>query len=279
MKPTAPLVAGLLGLLLSSAACTPAPGATPGPEGGQLEPSEGSVRLDVFAAASLSEAFTELGSGYEASHPGVRVAFNFAGSNQLAQQIGQGARADVFASANASQMEVVIAAGRVNRAAVQTFAQNRLVVIYPAANAPLAGLEDLADPGLKLVLAATEVPAGRYSLDFLDRAALEPEYGHTFRAAVLANVVSFEENVRAVLTKVALGEADAGIVYASDTIGLEPGMIGHLVIPDPLNPAARYPIAALADSASPDLAQAFVRLVLSAEGQSVLARFGFVPMK
>jgi molybdate transport system substrate-binding protein len=233
----------------------------------------------VFAAASLIEAFGELGETFEASHPGVEVIFNFAGSNQLAQQIEEGAPADVFASANASQMEVVIAASRVDRASVQTFACNRLVVIYPATSAPLAGLEDLAEPGLKLVLAAAEVPAGRYSLDFLDRAALEPEYGHTFRAAVLANVVSYEENVRAVLAKVALGEADAGIVYASDTTGLEPGTIGQLPIPDPLNPAARYPIAALADSANPDLARAFIELVLSAEGQALLARFGFVPVE
>ncbi len=143
---------------------------------------------------------------------------------------------------------------------IQNFAHNRLVVIYPEENpAGLDGLEDLARPGLKLVMAAKEVPVGQYSLDFLEKASQEPTLGPSFQQAVLKNIVSYEENVRAVLNKVALGEADAGIVYSSDVSGEAAGKIGQLMIPDELNVIASYPIAVLKDSQHASQAQAFVR--------------------
>ena len=157
---------------------------------------------------------------FEADHPGVTAVFNFAGSQQLAQQINEGAPADVFASANKKQMDVVIEAGGIVSGTQQTFAKNRLVVIFPKDNpAGLAELKDLANPDSKLVLAAKEVPVGQYSLDFLDKAVADTAFGATFKDDVLKNVVSYEDNVKAVLTKVALGEADAGIVYLSDISG------------------------------------------------------------
>lgn len=256
----------LVTLLLAAcrpAAGTPAPGLT--------------GDLTVFAAASLTDAFTRLGQQFEAEHPGARVSFNFGGSQTLAQQIGEGAPADVFASANRAQMQVAIDSGRIVSGTQQTFARNRLVVIYPAGNpAGLAALPDLARPGLQLVLAAAEVPVGQYSLDFLDKAAADPAFGPTYKEAVLANVVSYEENVRAVLTKVALGEADAGLVYASDVTGDGAAAVERLNIPDAFNTLAAYPLAALTDSAQPALAQAFVEFILSAEGQAVLAEYGFI---
>jgi molybdate transport system substrate-binding protein len=236
------------------------------------------IDLNVFAAASLTEPFTEIGKLFESSHPGVHVVLNCAGSQQLAQQINQGAPADVFASANNTQMKTVIQAGEIVSDTQETFVKNRLVVIYPKNNpAGLKELKDLAKPGLKLVLAAKDVPVGQYSLEFLHKTIADPAYGSDYQNAVIKNVVSYEDNVKAVLAKVALGEADAGIVYTSDISGEDANKVGRLDIPDALNVIATYPIAPVKTSKNPGLAQAFIDLVLSAPGQDVLAKYNFVP--
>lgn len=236
--------------------------------------------LTVFAAASLTNAFTEIGKQYEESHPDTQVTFNFAGSQQLAQQLNQGAPADVFASADDEQMLVAVQGGRIDPDAQQPFVNNALVVVYPRGNpGGLQNLHDLARPGLKLVLAAGPVPAGQYALDFLEKASLDPSYGENYKQEVLQNVASYEENVRAVLTKVALGEADAGIVYASDAFTASPGTINTLEIPANLNVVADYPIARVADSAHSKLAGDFIDYVLSNVGQQVLADNGFIPVR
>lgn len=240
----------------------------------------GSGGLMVFAAASLTEAFGQIGGGFEAGHPGTNVTFNFAGSQQLAQQLAQGAPADVFASADERQMDAAIQMGRIDQTQKQVFVSNHLVVIFPWENrAGVTRLQDLSKPGLHLVLAAEAVPVGDYSLEFLDRASRQPEFGPDFKDKVIANVVSYEENVRAVLSKVQLGEADAGIVYLSDVTPANPDELGYLEIPGPLNPSASYCIAPLKDSSNLDLAQAFIDFVLSPEGQETLARFGFIPAR
>ena len=150
--------------------------------------------------------------------------------------------------------------------------------IVPTGNpGGVESLQDLARPGLLIVLAAAEVPVGQYSLDFLDKAVQEPAFGAAFKDAVMANVVSYEENVRSVLTKITLGEGDAGIVYTSDITGEAAGQVERLDIPDALNTIASYPIAPIGDSANPEMAQAFVEYVLAPEGQLVLAEFGFIP--
>ncbi|MCU0489079.1 MAG: molybdate ABC transporter substrate-binding protein [Anaerolineales bacterium] len=232
--------------------------------------------LSVFAAASLTEAFTELGKLFEEQNPGLRLSFNFAGSQQLAQQLGQDAPADVFASANQVQMEAVIGAGRVSTDQVRALCGNKLVVIFAKFNpGKLYQLKDLEREGLKLVLADAAVPAGQYSLEFLDKASKLPEYGETFKANVLKNVVSYEENIRSVLTKVALGEADAGIVYASD-LSTPQGMdVGVMEIPSALNIDALYTIAPVQNSSQAALAAGFVEIALSQAGQEILARYGF----
>lgn len=257
-----------LALLLFAAACTPR----------LQKPAQNDRSLTVLAAASLVEAFKELGTAFEAHHAGVQVIFNFAGSQQLAQQIAGGAAADVFASASEKDMHAALQTGRVDASSPRTFTRNRLVVIVsPGGNVAASRLADLGQPGLKLVMAAAEVPAGRYSLEFLEKAAADPDLGPSFRAAVLANVVSYEDNVRAVLTKVTLGEADAGIVYASDAAGEKAGGVRVIEIPEALNVTAVYPIAALNDGPQPELAQAFIDLALSPEGQEILAKYGFLP--
>ncbi|MDX1688369.1 MAG: molybdate ABC transporter substrate-binding protein [Candidatus Promineifilaceae bacterium] len=235
----------------------------------------GEGALTVFAAASLSDAFEAMGRQFEAAHPDVRVTFNFAGSQQLAQQLAQGAPGDVFASANVQQMAAVVESGRIEADAVETFAYNRLVVALPPDNpAGLSRLSDLTRPGVRLALADEAVPAGRYALTFLERAAEAPELGADFEERALANVVSYEQNVRTVLTKVALGEADAGIVYASDAAAAE---VETIEIPEGLNPRASYPMAPLEDAERPALAEAFVNFVLSDRGQQTMAEFGFIP--
>ncbi|MBI1878869.1 MAG: molybdate ABC transporter substrate-binding protein [Chloroflexi bacterium] len=240
-----------------------------------LEPAN----LNVFAAASLTDAFNEIGQNFSAEHPGVTLTFNFAGSQQLAQQLGQGAPTDVFASANTKQMEVaILEAQRVMSGTERTFVLNRLVIIYPKDNpAGIAELQDLARPGVKVVLAAQEVPVGQYSQDFLDKAIQDAAFGFSFKDEVLQNVVSYEENVRAVLTKVALGEGDVGIVYTSDITAESVDQVGRIDIPDELNTIATYPIAVVGDSAYPNQAQAFVDYVLSPAAQAVLAKYGFIP--
>jgi molybdate transport system substrate-binding protein len=239
-----------------------------------------SKELVVFAAASLTDAFGDIGKLFETNHPGASVIFNFAGSQQLAQQINEGAPADVFASANNKQMDVVIGAGEIVTETLQTFVKNRLVAIFPQGNpANLKELKDLAKPGLKLVLAAKEVPVGQYALDFLDKAMADPAFGSAYKEGVLANVVSYEENVKSVLSKVALGEADAGIVYTSDISGKDAGKVGRIDIPDALNVIATYPIAPLKTSKNPEFAQDFINLILSQEGQKILAKYNFIPVK
>jgi molybdate transport system substrate-binding protein len=234
--------------------------------------------LTVFAAASLKDALEALEPTFEAANPGVDVVLNLGGSQQLAQQVANGAPADLFAAANLRQMDVAVAAGRVLTTAVQTFAGNRLVVVTPAENpAALSELADLARSGIKLVLASESVPAGAYTLEMLANAAAAPGFAPDFDTAVVSNVVSYEENVRSVLNKVLLGEADAGIVYASD---VTPDVVEHvrtIAIPAEINVVARYPVAPIADAPSPDAAQAFIDLLLSEDGQAALEAFGFLP--
>jgi molybdate transport system substrate-binding protein len=242
-------------------------------------PAAPAKSLTVFAAASLTESFGEIKEQFEAANPGVAVTLNFASSALLAQQLSQGAPADVFASADLEKMEIVAEARRVSGDGQQIFARNRLVVIMPRENpARIKSLPDLANPGLRLLLASKEVPVGNYSLDFLDKANRDPALGKTYKDEVIGNVVSYEENVKAVFSKVALGEADAGIVYTSDLAQGNREKVAVLEIPDSLNIVAEYAIAPLRDSANPELAQAFVDFVVSAEGQEILGKFGFIPL-
>lgn len=236
------------------------------------------ITLNVSAAASLTASFGEIGKAFEVDNSGVTVTFNFAGSQQLASQINNAAPADVFASANQAQMDVVVASGRIDAGAIKPFVKNRLVVIYPSSNpAGIQTLNDLSMPGLKLVLADQSVPVGQYSQNFLDKAVQEPVLGNGYKEAVLKNVVSYEQDVKAVLTKVILGEADAGIVYTTDAATDTDGKIARLAIPDDLNVVAVYPIAVIKDSAVLTTAQAFIDYVLSPAGQKILAQYGFGP--
>jgi len=238
------------------------------------------VEISVSAAASLTEAFSEMGPLFETLHPEIKVIFNFAGSQALAEQINSGAPVDVFASASKKTMQSVVDANNITSNVVQQFVSNQLVLITPASNpAGISQLQDLTKVGLKLVLAAKEVPVGQYSLDFLAKAAGTNDFPSTFSEDVLKNVVSYEDNVKAVLTKVSLDEADAGIVYTTDAASAEPGTIQTITIPDEINIPASYFIATVSNSSQAAEAKLFIDYVLSNAGQAVLSKYGFIPVQ
>jgi molybdate transport system substrate-binding protein len=221
------------------------------------------AELVVFAASSLREAFQQLGNSFEQQHPGAHVALNLAGSQDLRVQIENGAAADVFASADLRQLQALAKLA----VAPKIFARNVPVLVVPAGNP--AGLRSFADlpKARRIVLGAAEVPIGAYTERILDAA------GPEFRRRVEERIVSRELNVRQVLAKVALGEADAAIVYRTDAQAAA-GKVQMLEIPGA--PVAEYPIAPLAGAPHPDLARRFVERVLSPPGQRVLESFGFL---
>ncbi len=231
------------------------------------------VPLEVFAAASLREAFTEIGAEFARAHPDVRVIVNFAGSQTLRTQIEQGARVDVFASADLSHAEALDAQGLLDGAPV-VFARNELVLAVPDANpAELARLEDLTRPRLRIVMATEAVPAGKYAREALARFAARtgaPE----FPGEVLGLVASFEPNVRLVAAKLELREADAGFVYRTDVIASE-GRLRAIALPPAALVDAPYPIAVARESARPEQAHAFRAFVLREAGQRILRDHGF----
>jgi molybdate transport system substrate-binding protein len=232
--------------------------------------------LTVFAAASLTETFTLLGKEFEAQHPGVTVRCNFAGSQVLATQLEQGARADVLATADQRWMRYA-ADRRLLEGEARVFARNRLVVVIPRSNPGyISRLQDLARPGLKLILAGAQVPAGAYSREALARLAAAPGFPKDFAQLALQNLVSEEENVKAVVAKVQLREADVGIAYGTDVLPALRSQITLLEIPDPSNPIAEYPIAPVAGGKL-ELAAQFIAYVESPAGQRVLRAAGFLP--
>ncbi|ASU82362.1 molybdate ABC transporter substrate-binding protein [Nocardiopsis gilva YIM 90087] len=246
----APLLAGAL--LASAAACGGADGSA----------DDGGATLTVFAAASLTDTFTELGQRFEDTHPGTTVDFNFAGSSTLAQQIDAGAPADVFASANPATMDQVVDGGRTADPPA-VFARNTLRIAVPPGNpAGVEGLDDLADPDVTVALCAEQVPCGAAARTALDAAGVE----------VVPS--SEEEDVRAALTKVTLGEVDAALVYATDIIAAGDAVEGVdvAVAEEAVND---YPIAPLSDASEPELARSWIDLVRSPEGEKVLSDAGF----
>ncbi len=240
-------------------------------------PLQGSVL--VFAAVSLTDAFGEMGRVLERENPGVRITFQFAASSLLRTQILQGARADVFASADERNMQIVREAGFLGTPPV-IFCRNEPVVVVPASNpAGIASVRDLARPGIKLVVAAPEVPIGAYTRSILTNLSGDPSYGADFSERVLRNVVNQEPNARVSLARVALGEADATFVYRSDVSSAYGVRVRIVEIPRWANVIATYPIAVLKGAPNPVGARRFVAFVLSKRGQQILSRWGFLPAR
>jgi molybdate transport system substrate-binding protein len=272
----------MLAIGLLAAACTSAAtsGLKPNAPAAAATTSapEAEQKLTVFAAASLTDAFNEIGEKFKQQNAGVTFDFNYAGTQQLRTQLEQGATADVFASANTKEMNGAIQSGLVVSGTQKTLVRNRLAVIVPKDNpGGVKELKDLSKPGLKIVLAAPGVPVGGYTLTALDK--MNADFGATFSQTVISNVVSQEDNVKQVVAKIQLGEADAGIVYSSDVTPAAAEKVIKLDIPDKYNVLATYPIAVLKAAPHADLAAKFVDFVLSADGQAILAKWGFIPAK
>lgn len=234
------------------------------------------VELTVFAAASLRAAFGAVKESYEAATPGVVVAFSFDGSGTLRTQLEQGAPADLFASADKVNPRILADAGLTAGRPVG-FAGNRLAIVVPAGNpAAIASPFDLARPGVRLVGAAANVPITAYAAQLLRNLASLPGAAGGFVDAVDANVVSREDNVRAALAKVELGEGDAAIVYATDAAGAGDA-IRVIPIPDQANVAITYTAVVLREAPHREAATALLAWLAGPEGRAVLARFGFEP--
>ncbi|GAC1356150.1 MAG: molybdate ABC transporter substrate-binding protein [Ktedonobacteraceae bacterium] len=243
--------------------------------GSATTPTPKAVTLNVFAAASLTESFKELSTNFQAAHNGVTVRFNFGGSQLLEQQIASGAPSDVFASADTANMTKAANAGLVSNP--QIFVKNKLVVILPVTNpGKINSLKDLANKGVKIDIEGPTVPAGKYSLQVLGKMAQSSEFGSAYESAVKANFVSQEDNVKAVVTKVQLGEADAGFVYLTDVTQSVSDKVKEITIPDNFNVVAQYPIAVTKNSANASDAQAFVQYLLSTDGQAILQKYHFI---
>jgi molybdate transport system substrate-binding protein len=230
--------------------------------------------LTVFAAASLTDAFQEIGQAFEAERT-VPVTFNFGASSQLRSQLQQGAVADVFASADQKQMNLARGDGSIAGPDVP-FARNRLVVITPKENpGRLQSAADIASPGVRFVTATPEVPLAVYTQNMFDAMSRLDVFGADFKERANANVVSREPNVRQVVAKVQLGEADAAVVYLSDVTPRSAPDLMTIPIPDELNRPAWYPIALVANGPQAELGQAFVDLVMAPAGQAILERWSF----
>jgi len=250
------LVAVLLTALLGGRAVW----AAPTPEAHDA----GGGTITAFAAASLTAPFQALAAAFEQAHPDAHVQLNFAGSATLVQQIQDGAPADVFASADEASMQKVVDQKAV-AGTPTVFTRNVLeIAVAPGNPKHVAGLGDLAKPGLIVALCGPTVPCGRYAAEAISKADAKMP------------AASQEPDVKAVLTKVSLGEADAGVVYVTD-VKAAAGKVQGVPIPAPGNVEARYPIAALAHAPNASGAAAFVAFVLSADGQRTLATFGFLP--
>ena len=237
--------------------------------------AQSQAKITVFAAASLTEAFTAAGAAFT-KKTGVAVTFNYGGSDTLAVQIKSGAPVDVFASANLTQMKVVSDAGLVSGTA-KTFAKNRLVLVSPKGDAVKVSTPlDLTKPGVKVILAAPTVPVGSYARATFAKLSGQNGYPADMPGAVDKNVVSNELDVKAVVTKISLGEADAGVVYATDVTPTVAPKLDVYPFPSGVVPDIEYPIAVVKNAPDPKDAQAFVDYIISPEGQTFLKARGFI---
>lgn len=237
---------------------------------------DGERTVTVFAAASLTEVFNEMGREFERRNEGVEVRLSYQASSTLRIQLEQGAEADVFASADEFNMDLAADAGVISGDPV-VFARNRLAVIVPRDSGHVGTLADLATPGLRVVAGDDATPFGRYTNTAFERLAADPDFGPAFRDAVVGNIVSKEANVRRAVAKVEIGEADAALAYVTDTGGAGRGDLVPIPIPERYSGPIRYPIAVVDGAATPGLAEDFIAFILSVEGRTILQRHNFLP--
>jgi molybdate transport system substrate-binding protein len=255
------VIAGALGVTLALAGCAAGGGGTDAAASSSPSTGPEPTSVTVFAAASLTEAFDALAEQFEAEHPSVEVVLSYGGSAALAQQIVEGAPVDVFASAAEPPMQTVVEAGLATDPVV--FATNTLEIVVPAGNpAGVTGLDDLANPDLRIALCDASVPCGAASVKLLEQ------------GGVVAAPDTLESDVKAVLTKVSLGEVDAALVYRTDVIAAGDRVEG-IEVPGAASVVNRYPVAALSEAQDPHAAAEFVAFVIGDAGRDALAEAGF----
>jgi len=233
------------------------------------------TNLTVFAAASLNQPFSVMSQSWAAQHPGSELTFSFDASSALRAQIEEGAPADVFASADTRNPQALIDEC-LAPAPMVVFAANHLIIVVPTANpAGITSPADLATAGVRIVAAGDAVPITRYAEQLISNIAAQPGAPAGYADAIQANIVSREDNVSAVLAKVALGEGDAGIVYVSDATGADG--VTAIPVPDDVNVLATYGAVEVATTSTPATSAAFLAYLMGAEGQAILAQYGFLP--
>jgi len=270
---TALIACMVIGAFLLVAGCTSTSQPT-------LSPTEEEKSITVFTAGSLKGAFTDMAAAYEEQHSGTKVVLNIDGTQALRTQVEQGARGDVFASANLKHMNALMGEGFIDNATVVDFVENRVTVALPASNpGNITELSDLSKAGTKVLIGTPEVPIGNYARQVLDKMAADTAYGQTYEDAVMANVISEETNVNNIIAKLLIGEADAGFTYTSDVVTpAYADQLTTITIPDEYNVVAQYPIGVLNESANPDTAEDFITFVRSEQGGEILQRYGFSPV-
>lgn len=279
------LALGVLCLAECSPAAAPGPTApsaalprnteSPAPPASSGAAVTGTGDIIVFAAASLTNVFNDLGAAFTQTNPEAHISFSYASSGTLATQLSQGARADVFASADQNTMNTARSAGALT-GPDRVFARNSLIIITPRDNrAHVSSLKDLAMVGVKLVTAANTVPIGQYTESMIEKASADPAYGSDFGARVEQNIVSRQTDDRQIVAAVQLGEADAAVVYATDVTPETRDALKSIAVTDALNTVVTYPIATAAGD-NPRGGQAFASFVLSARGQSIVTSWGFL---
>ena len=243
------------------------------------EETPGETTLTVFTAASLTGAFTDIGKAYEAQNENVKVVFVFDGSQTLRTQIEQGANADIFVSASTKHMKALQDSGFMDNSTVAPFLGNSLALIVPVDSpAGITGLADLNKPGVKIVIGTKDVPFGDYTRQMFEKMVADPAYGPAYKDAVMKNVVSEETAVSSVVPKLALGEADAAIVYKSDVSKDDLTKVTRIDIPAEYNVVATYPLGILAESPSKTEAESFIAFVRGPDGSAILTEYGFDPI-
>ena len=235
-----------------------------------------SVSLKIFAPSSLTDAAKEIATAYEASNAGVKVAIEFGHSPTQRLQFTHGATGDVFITASQKDMDDAVVDETVGKGTSRIFATNQLVVILPANNpADIQQLEDLAKPGVRLLVAVVDTPIGKVTQTMLDK--WDQQFGAGYKDKVTANVVSNEAGVKPIVSKIKLGEADAGIVYVTDTVNVPE--LKTIPISAELNMITQLNAAPIIKAANPEHAASFTAYLMSSEGQAILKKWGFLPGK
>jgi molybdate transport system substrate-binding protein len=237
------------------------------------EPKE----LTIFCGAGLTGAFNEIGQLYT-NESGIDANFNFDGVPSLRAQIENGAYADVLVSSHVKHMDALKAEGLINNDTI-IFARNKVALIVPNENpANISNLTDLTRPGIMILIGTSELPIGDYARQVLNKLSNDSEYGPEYKEMVMANVVSEETTVNRIVSKITLGEADAGFAFVSDVSPSLVGKVTKIIIPDKYNVVCDFPVGVLSESKYPQEAQAFIDVIMSSEGQAILNKYGFIPM-